>query len=82
LILGKVKNAGHKVAVRGKRREAGVMVRPSSLTNAFQFSIRLDRKLTQEEFADLVGVGVDFLSLIERGINSPNFEVLHRMGEG
>jgi len=42
-------------------------------------SIRLDRRLTQEEFAELVGISVDFLSLIERGINSPGFDVLERM---
>ena len=42
-------------------------------------AIRLDRKLTQEEFAEVVGISVDFLSLIERGINSPSFEVLERM---
>jgi transcriptional regulator with XRE-family HTH domain len=42
-------------------------------------AIRLDRELTQEEFAELVGVSVDFLSLIERGINSPSFEVLDRL---
>lgn len=41
--------------------------------------IRLERKLTQEEFAELVGISVDFLSLIERGINAPSFEVLERM---
>ena len=44
-------------------------------------TIRLERKLTQEQFAELVGISVDFLSLIERGINSPSFEVLERMGE-
>jgi transcriptional regulator with XRE-family HTH domain len=44
-------------------------------------AIRLDRKLTQEEFAELVGISVDFLSLIERGINSPGFEVLERMAD-
>ena len=42
-------------------------------------AIRLERKLTQEQFAELVGISVDFLSLIERGINSPGFEVLERM---
>lgn len=42
-------------------------------------SIRLERKLTQEQFAELVGISVDFLSLIERGINAPSFEVLERM---
>ena len=41
-------------------------------------AIRLDRNLTQEEFAELVGISVDFLSLIERGINSPSFDVLER----
>ena len=43
-------------------------------------AIRLERELTQEQFAELVGISVDFLSLIERGINAPSFEVLERMG--
>ena len=43
-------------------------------------SIRTQRKLTQEEFAELVGISMDFLSLIERGINAPSFEVLEQMG--
>jgi transcriptional regulator with XRE-family HTH domain len=42
-------------------------------------AIRRDRELTQEQFAELAGISVDFLSLIERGINSPSFEVLERM---
>ena len=42
--------------------------------------IRLERKLTQEQFAELIGISVDFLSLIERGRNAPSFEVLERMG--
>jgi len=42
-------------------------------------AIRLERRLTQEEFAELVGISVDFLSLIERGINAPSFKVLERM---
>jgi transcriptional regulator with XRE-family HTH domain len=44
-------------------------------------AIRLDRGLTQDELAELVGISVDFLSLIERGINSPGFEVLERMAD-
>jgi transcriptional regulator with XRE-family HTH domain len=44
-------------------------------------SIRLERKFTQEEFAELVGISVDFLSLIERGINSPSFEVLEQISK-
>jgi transcriptional regulator with XRE-family HTH domain len=44
-------------------------------------SIRTQRKLTQEEFAELVWISVDFLSLIERGINAPSFEVLEQMAK-
>jgi len=44
-------------------------------------AIRLERKLTQEQFAELVGISVDFLSLIERGLNAPSFEVLERMAK-
>jgi transcriptional regulator with XRE-family HTH domain len=39
-------------------------------------AIRLERKLSQEQFAELLGISVDFLSLIERGINAPSFENL------
>lgn len=39
-------------------------------------AIRLARKMSQEEFAELLGISVDFLSLIERGINAPSFENL------
>lgn len=38
--------------------------------------IRLARKLSQEQFAERLGISVDFLSLIERGINAPSFENL------
>jgi transcriptional regulator with XRE-family HTH domain len=39
-------------------------------------AIRLARKLSQEQFAELLGISVDFLILIERGINAPSFENL------
>ncbi len=39
-------------------------------------TIRSTRKMSQEEFAELLGISVDFLSLIERGINAPSFENL------
>ena len=39
-------------------------------------AIRLARKFSQEQFAELLGISVDFLSLIERGINAPSFENL------
>lgn len=41
--------------------------------------IRRSRDLTQEEFAELIGISVDFLSLIERGINAPSFETIDQM---
>ena len=37
---------------------------------------------TQEEFAEMTGLSVDFLSLIERGRNAPSFKKLERMIEG
>jgi len=43
--------------------------------------IRRSRHLTQEEFSELVGISVDFLSLIERGINAPSFETIDKMAE-
>jgi len=42
-------------------------------------TIRLERKLSQERFAEFVGISVDFLSLIERGRNAPSFETIERM---
>jgi transcriptional regulator with XRE-family HTH domain len=44
-------------------------------------AIRQDRGLTQEQFAELVGISVDFLSLIERGLNAPSFETLERFAD-
>jgi transcriptional regulator with XRE-family HTH domain len=45
-------------------------------------AIRQERKLTQEQFAELVGISVDFLSLIERGRNAPSFETLDQIAKG
>ena len=44
-------------------------------------SIRLARKKSQEEFAELLDISVDFLSLIERGVNAPSFENLEVFSE-
>jgi transcriptional regulator with XRE-family HTH domain len=41
--------------------------------------IRLSRRMTQEQFAEALGISVDFLSLMERGRNAPSFETLDRM---
>lgn len=30
--------------------------------------------MTQERFAELLNISVDFLSLVERGLNAPSFE--------
>lgn len=35
--------------------------------------------MSQEQFAEMIGMSVDFLSLIERGRNAPSFEKLERM---
>jgi transcriptional regulator with XRE-family HTH domain len=35
--------------------------------------------MTQEQFSESVGISVDFLSLVERGINAPSFETLERI---
>jgi hypothetical protein len=32
--------------------------------------------MTQEQFAETLNISVDFLSLVERGINAPSFETL------
>jgi len=52
-----------------------------------QFGLRLrqvrdDLDKTQEEFAEILGISVDFLSLIERGRNAPSFKKLEKMSRG
>jgi transcriptional regulator with XRE-family HTH domain len=37
-------------------------------------SVRKRLGKTQEEFAEILDISVDFLSLIERGLNAPSFE--------
>jgi transcriptional regulator with XRE-family HTH domain len=37
--------------------------------------------MTQEEFAEMVEISVDFLSLIERGRNAPSFETIERFAK-
>jgi transcriptional regulator with XRE-family HTH domain len=43
--------------------------------------IRAERGLTQERFAETLGMSVDFLSLIERGRNSPSFDTIERISK-
>lgn len=42
-------------------------------------SIRFHRQMTQEQFSEHIGISVDFLSLIERGINAPSFETIEQI---
>jgi len=42
-------------------------------------SIRRKKDLTQEQLAELVGLSVEFISNIERGINSPSFNTLEKL---
>lgn len=44
--------------------------------------IRAEMGKTQEEFAEMAGMSVDFLSLIERGRNAPSFKKLEQMIKG
>jgi transcriptional regulator with XRE-family HTH domain len=37
--------------------------------------------MTQEQFAETLDMSVDFLSLVERGVNAPSFETLERMAK-
>ena len=41
--------------------------------------IRTQRGMTQEQFAEMLEISVDFLSLIERGRNAPSFETLEKI---
>ena len=43
--------------------------------------IRAQRGLTQERFAEILGMSVDFLSLIERGRNAPSFDTIERISK-
>lgn len=41
--------------------------------------IRRQKDLTQEQLAELVGLSVEFVSNMERGINSPSFNTLEKL---
>jgi transcriptional regulator with XRE-family HTH domain len=44
--------------------------------------IRDEMGKSQEQFAEMIGMSVDFLSLIERGKNAPSFKKLELMIKG
>lgn len=43
--------------------------------------LRLSRDWTQEEMAERLGMSVNFLSYMERGLKAPSFENLERIAE-
>lgn len=42
---------------------------------------RRNKDLTQEQLAERVGISVDFVSLIERGLSAPSFDTIQKMSE-
>ena len=41
--------------------------------------LRKQRGITQEQLAEAASISVDFLSLVERGVNAPSFETLEQL---
>lgn len=62
---------GNSVQVATLRKRFGERLR----------QIRLKRRMSQERFAEMLDISVDFLSLIERGRNAPSFETLDKMAK-
>ena len=44
-------------------------------------SLRKARKLTQERLAEAVGCSVEFISLVERGVNAPSVAGLEKFAK-
>jgi transcriptional regulator with XRE-family HTH domain len=43
--------------------------------------IRAQRRMSQERFAETLNLSVDFLSLVERGVNAPSFDTLEKIAK-
>ncbi|MCI0541669.1 MAG: helix-turn-helix domain-containing protein [Verrucomicrobiales bacterium] len=43
--------------------------------------LRRQRKLTQEQLAEAIGCSVEFISLVERGVNAPSVAGLERFAK-
>ncbi len=43
--------------------------------------IRRYKDLTQEQLAELLGVSVEFVSNMERGVNAPSFETIEKIAQ-
>ena len=44
-------------------------------------SLRKTKKLTQEQLAEALGCSVEFISLVERGVNAPSVAGLERFAK-
>ena len=44
-------------------------------------TLRVQKRMTQEQLAEASHISVDFLSLMERGRNAPSFSILERLAE-
>jgi transcriptional regulator with XRE-family HTH domain len=44
-------------------------------------TLRRQAGLTQEQLAEATDVSVDFISLIERGINAPSFDSIEKLAK-
>ena len=44
-------------------------------------TLRKNRKLTQEQLAEAVGCSVEFISLVERGVNAPSVAGLEKFAK-
>jgi transcriptional regulator with XRE-family HTH domain len=44
-------------------------------------SLRKARKLTQEQMAEVLGCSVEFISLVERGVNAPSVAGLEKFAK-
>lgn len=44
-------------------------------------NLRRSRDITQEQLAELVGRSVNFISLIENGVNAPSFATIEKLAK-
>jgi transcriptional regulator with XRE-family HTH domain len=44
-------------------------------------TLRKRKGMTQEQLAEAADISVDFLSLVERGVNAPSFATLERLAD-
>ena len=45
------------------------------------FTLRKQKKISQEQLAEAADYSVDFISLVERGINAPSIEGCERLAK-